>query len=128
MARALVGSLASFFLLAGTAQADSAGLGKVHFANSCSAAVQEKLQRAVAMLHSFYYAAATRAFQDIAAEDNGCAIAAWGYASILMSNPLAGTGASPKDAASAQKDIERVAAIGEQLKDCLLYTSPSPRD
>ena len=68
MARALVGSLASFFLLAGTAQADSAGLGKVHFANSCSAAVQEKLQRAVAMLHSFYYAAATRAFQDIAAE------------------------------------------------------------
>jgi hypothetical protein len=38
----------------------------------------------------------------VAAEDKSCAIAAWGYASILMSNPLQGIGASPKSAELAQ--------------------------
>jgi hypothetical protein len=45
-------------------------LGKVEFPNSCSPAVQEKLIRGIAMLHSFYYSATQQAFQDVAAEDN----------------------------------------------------------
>jgi len=53
-------------------------LGKVQFQNSCSPAVQEKLLRGVAMLHSFYYSAAQKAFEEVVAEDNSCAIAAWG--------------------------------------------------
>src|SRR5882724_3498636 len=69
-------------------------LGKVEFPNSCSPAVQERFLRGVAMLHSFYYSAPQTAFEDVAAEDNACAIAAWGYASILMLNPLQGIGAS----------------------------------
>src|SRR6266480_6846296 len=73
-------------------------VGKVGFPNSCSPAVQEKLLRGIAMLHSFYYSATQRAFEEVAAEDPSCAIAAWGYASILMSNPLQGIGASPKAA------------------------------
>ena len=48
-----------------------------------------------------------KAFQEVAAEDDSCAIAAWGYASILMLNRLAGTGASPKNAEQAQDAIER---------------------
>jgi len=40
VARALIGSLASFILLAGSVQADGGGLGKVQFQNSCSPAVQ----------------------------------------------------------------------------------------
>ena len=52
-------------------------LGKVDFPNSCSAAVQEKLLRGVAMLHSFYYSAAEKAFEEVVAEDNSCAIATW---------------------------------------------------
>ena len=52
--------------------------------------MQEKFLRGVAMLHSFYYSATQKAFEEVAAEDNSCAIAAWGFASILMSNPLAG--------------------------------------
>src|SRR6185503_884514 len=68
-------------------------LGKVEFPNSCSPAVQEKLLRGVAMLHSFYYSATQKAFNDVAAEDPSCAITAWGYASILMANPLQGVGA-----------------------------------
>ena len=111
MTRALV-VLASFILFSGAAWADGGGLGKVQFANSCSPAVQEKLQRGVAMLHSFYYGATKRTFEEIAQQDPGCAIAAWGYASILMSNPLAGTGASPKDAADAQAVIEKGRRMG----------------
>ena len=102
MARALIGFLASFILFAGGAQAHGVtGLGKVNFPNSCSPAVQEQLQTAVAMLHSFFYSAAKRSFEEIAVQDNDCVIAAWGFASILMNNPLAGAGASPKDAEAA---------------------------
>jgi hypothetical protein len=44
-------------------------LGTVEFPNSCGPAVQEKFLRGVAMLHSFYYSAAQRAFEEVAAED-----------------------------------------------------------
>src|SRR4029434_1099282 len=87
-------------------------LGKVEFPNSCSPVVQEKLVRGVAMLHSFYYSATQRAFEEVAAEDNSCAIAAWGYASILMSNPLQGVGASPKSAQEAQDAIDKGRKMG----------------
>ena len=87
-------------------------LGKVDFPNSCSPAVQEKFLRGVAMLHSFYYSAAQTAFEEVAAEDNACAIAAWGYASILMSNPLQGIGASPKGAELAQAAVEKGRKMG----------------
>ena len=116
MARALIASLASFILLAGTVQADGGGLGKVQFQNSCSPTVQAKLQRAVAMLHSFYYSATKRTFEEVAQQDPGCAIAAWGYASILMNNPLAGAGASPKDAADAQAVIEKGRRMGAKTE------------
>ena len=82
-------------------------VGNVQFANSCSPAVQEKLLRGVAMLHSFYYSATQKAFNDVAAEDPSCAIAAWGYASILMANPLQGVGATPDGAKQAQDAIEK---------------------
>ena len=108
MARALAVPLASLAFVAGTVLAHGVtGLGKVDFPNSCSPAVQEQLQTGVAMLHSFYYSAAKRTFEEIAVQDNGCVIAAWGYASILMNNPLAGAGASPKDAEAAQVAIDK---------------------
>ncbi|HSA88268.1 MAG TPA: hypothetical protein VLF42_00025 [Burkholderiales bacterium] len=116
MARALAGLLVSLLALSGAVLADGAGLGKVQFQNSCSAAVQDKLQRAVAMLHSFYYSAARRAFEELAQEDSGCAIAAWGFASILMNNPLAGQGASPKDAEAAQAAIEKGRKMGAKTE------------
>src|SRR5690348_13033755 len=91
-------------------------LGKVDFPNSCSPAVQEKFLRGVAMLHSFYYSAAQTAFEEVAAEDNACAIAAWGYASILMSNPLQGIGASPKGAELAQTAIDKGRNMGAKTQ------------
>ncbi len=91
-------------------------LGKVEFPNSCSPAVQEKFLRGVAMLHSFYYSAAGKAFEEIAAEDNSCAIAAWGFSSILMSNPLQGIGASPKNAPRAQAAIDKGRQMGAKTE------------
>ena len=94
----------------------SGKLGKVEFPNSCSPAVQEKFLRGVAMLHSFYYSAAQKAFEDVAAEDSSCTIAVWGYASILMSNPLQGIGASPKGAELAQAAIAKGRKVGAKTQ------------
>jgi len=55
-------------------------LGTVHFGSSCAPAVQGQFDRAVALLHSFAYAPAAKAFTDIAAQDPACAMAHWGVA------------------------------------------------
>jgi len=107
--------LALSLAAAGTAQSADR-LGKIDFPNSCSPAVQDKLLRGIAMLHSFYYSAAQRAFEEIAADDNTCVIAAWGYASILMSNPLQGIGASPKGAEQAQAAIDKGRKMGAKTE------------
>src|SRR5499426_1577403 len=104
------------FLSAAAAAHEGEGLGKVDFKNSCSPAVQEKLRQGVAMLHSFYYSETMKAFEEVAREDNSCAIAAWGYASILMQNPLAGVGAVPKDAPLAQAALEKGRKMGAKTQ------------
>jgi hypothetical protein len=58
----------------------AAGLGSVNFPISCSAAGQAVFTRAVALLHSFGYEEARRAFDDVAAADSNCGIAYWGVA------------------------------------------------
>jgi hypothetical protein len=87
-------------------------VGAVSFANSCAPAVQADLARGVAMLHSFWYSAGDETFRAVLAKDPGCAIATWGVASLLMQNPLAGIGASPKGAEQAQAAIDQGRAIG----------------
>ena len=119
--------LAFLFALAvpGLAQADdtasqSGPLGKVSFPTSCDPKVQPAFERAVAMLHSFWYSAGEKAFRDVLKDDPQCAIATWGIASILMSNPLAGQSASPKGAEQAQAAIDegrRVGAKTERERD-----------
>src|SRR2546429_1922214 len=91
-------------------------LGKVEFPNSCSPAVQDKFLRGVAMLHSFYYSAAQKAFEEVAAEDNSCTIAAWGYASILMTTPLQGIGSSPENEQLAQAAIDKARKMGAKTE------------
>jgi hypothetical protein len=50
------------------------------------------------------------------ADDPQCTIATWGIASILMSNPLAGQGASPKGAEAAQAAIDEGRRIGAKTE------------
>jgi len=87
-------------------------LGTVKFATSCDPKLQADFERAVAMLHSFWWSAAEKAFDDLFAKDPTCAIAAWGYASILMGNPLGGVGSAPADAKKAQAALEKARMIG----------------
>ncbi|HWI16042.1 MAG TPA: hypothetical protein VNT02_17405, partial [Burkholderiales bacterium] len=81
-------------------------LGSVTFANSCTPSAQQTLQQGVAMLHSFWYNEGERAFRAALAADPGCTVAHWGIAALIMSNPLAGQGASPADAKRAIAGIE----------------------
>jgi tetratricopeptide (TPR) repeat protein len=62
-------------------------LGAVHFPISCSAG-QVKFDRAVALLHSFFYPETVKAFQAIIKEDPSCAMAYWGLAMSELPNPL----------------------------------------
>jgi tetratricopeptide (TPR) repeat protein len=105
----------------GLAQADGTDsqtgpLGKVSFPTSCDPKVQPAFERAVAMLHSFWYSAGEKAFRDVLKDDPQCAIATWGIASILMSNPLAGQGASPKGAEQAQAAIDEGRRVGAKTE------------
>ena len=115
---------AALFLVSGTAQSHEVEgkgqLGRVKFTNSCDAKVQPLLETGVAMLHSFWFSAGEKTFRDVLAQDPSCTIANWGVAAILMSNPLAGAGASPKGAALAQEAIEqgrRVAPRTQRERD-----------
>ena len=94
--RQVIAFAAALFAISAIAHEDDAKratekVGTVSFANSCSAQTQVTVQRGVAMLHSFWWPEGERTFQEIAAEDPSCAaIAAWGFASILMYNPFVG--------------------------------------
>ena len=110
----LLGSLLTLLFVSGASAQEK--LGNVSFPTSCDPKVQAQFDRAVAMLHSFYYSAAEKAFEEVAAEDNSCAIAAWGFASILMSNPLQGIGASPKNAPRAQAAIDKGRQMGAKTE------------
>ena len=55
-------------------------LGRVNFPVSCSRAVQNSFNHAVALLHSFAYTPAQQEFAAIAQRDPQCAMAHWGVA------------------------------------------------
>ena len=59
---------------------DGEKLGRVHFPVSCAPAVQGDFERAVALLHSFWYEEAVKAFTKITTNDPGCAMGYWGIA------------------------------------------------
>jgi tetratricopeptide (TPR) repeat protein len=83
--------LATVPALAQNEHADHAAgerLGKVHFPISCSPEAQRQFDRAVAMLHSFYYPETIKAFTAIATAEPSCAMAYWGVAISQRPNPL----------------------------------------
>jgi tetratricopeptide (TPR) repeat protein len=63
-------------------------LGTVEFKVSCAA--QPEFNRAVALLHSFWFQPADQAFRAIAAREPSCGMAWWGVAMVMLGNPLAG--------------------------------------
>ena len=79
-------------------------LGRVHFKTSCSPEAQKEFERALAMLHSFFFPETVKAFTAIPTTDPSCAIAYWGIAISQRPNPLVG----PFDAATFKRGLEAI--------------------
>jgi tetratricopeptide (TPR) repeat protein len=94
-------------------------LGKVAFPTSCKADLQPRFERAVAMLHSFWFDEAHRAFQEVGTADSSCAIAHWGVAMTLLGNPLIGQPLPQQRLTAALAAAERANTLA---------TTASPRE
>jgi hypothetical protein len=90
-------------------------LGKVHFETSCSPAVKDSFDRAVALLHSFWFAASIDAFTDVAKRDPGCAMAHWGVALGVWGNPLGGT-RTPQSMARGRAAVDQAKKVGAKTE------------
>ena len=86
-------------------------LGKVHFENSCNAAVAGDFDRAMALLHSFEFSAAIAGFEQALKGDPECGIAAWGVAMSVWGNPFSGLRA-PRVIQDGQVAADRAQTIG----------------
>lgn len=69
---------------------DLIGSASVRFETSCSAAVKDDFNKGVALLHSFWFPEAIKAFESISTRDPNCAMAHWGIALSQWGNPFAG--------------------------------------
>jgi hypothetical protein len=78
--------------------------GTVHFPVSCTPAAQEQFDRAITMLHSFFYPETIKAFTKMADIDPQCAMAYWGIA-ISQRPTLVG----PWDNATLQRGVDAIA-------------------
>lgn len=122
-------------LVAGTvaAQDDSGGhhhdLGHVYFPVSCAPEAQKTFERGVALLHSFWYDEAEKAFSRVTTIDATCAMAYWGIA-MSHYHPLwvpptpddlrkgiAAVGKGSSIGAKTQRERDYIAAIEAFYKD-----------
>ena len=91
-------------------------LGSVQFATSCSSKVQKSFERAVALLHSFAYSAAEKAFRDVAAKDPNCAVPHWAVAMTyfhqLWEPPVA-----PQNIARGLAEIEQAKTLSSSDRE-----------
>src|SRR5215469_16229492 len=90
-------------------------LGKVTFPTSCHARVQGQFERAVAMLHSYWFTEARLAFDAVLQQGPSCVMAYWGLAVNYLGNSLAAP-PSPADAAAGAAALEKARAIGARTR------------
>ncbi len=88
--------------------------GTVEFKTSCSPAVQQRFERAVAQLHSFGYEFAKTGFEAVAEEDSRCGMAHWGVATTYL-HPL-WAAPTPAELAAGRAAAERAAEVGAQTE------------
>jgi hypothetical protein len=105
-------------------------LGRVHFETSCTPQAQEKFDRGLAMVHSFFYPDSVQAFTEAAAADPQCAIAYWGIAISSRPNPLILplTAAALKNGAEAVEKGKAIGAKSERERDWLAAIAPYYKD
>ncbi len=89
-------------------------LGRVHFpvacgSRPCDAGTVSRFERAVAMLHSFWYEKAEAEFREIAAQEPSCAMAWWGVA-MCRYHPL-WAAPSAEDLRIGREAVEKARAV-----------------
>jgi tetratricopeptide (TPR) repeat protein len=104
-------------------------LGRVNFSVSCSARAQEQFNRAVALLHSFWYEEAEKVFTEVTVTDPSCAMGYWGIAMSLYHPVWAPPTHAELEKGSAalekarsigvktERETDYIAAIGVFYKD-----------
>jgi hypothetical protein len=129
---------AAIFPLAGIAQAqdhahaggDPSRLGRANFETSCAPDAQHEFDRALTMLHSFFFPETVNTFTSALKLDPACAIAHWGIAFSQRPNPLVG----PFDDGVLQRgsdNVEKGLALGpktERERDWLLALREEYKD
>jgi tetratricopeptide (TPR) repeat protein len=89
---------------------DLRAVGSVRLKTSCGPEAQAGIERATALLHSFFYDEARRVFDEVAAKQPSCAMAHWGVA-MTWWHPI-WTPPAPDERAAGRQAIERARAIG----------------
>ncbi|HST31477.1 MAG TPA: tetratricopeptide repeat protein [Chthoniobacterales bacterium] len=89
---------------------DLRGTGKVDFPVTCLPAAQPAFTRGVALLHSFFYEEARRAFTSVAEQDPKCAMAQWGIA-MTWWHPI-WTPPTPDEMSAGKAAIGKAMAMG----------------
>jgi tetratricopeptide (TPR) repeat protein len=85
-------------------------LGSVNFPVSCSPEAQMRFDRGMALLHSFWWSEAHRAFDQVLEADPSCAMAHWGLAMAWRGNPFGPPPPAALEAGLAAS--ERALALG----------------
>ena len=83
--QAVVSVILSSTLLSGSYRAQEKPsaperLAKTHFSTTCDPSVEKRFDRAVSVLHSFWFAEAIKEFHNVLETDPHCAMAYWGIA------------------------------------------------
>ncbi len=90
-------------------------LGTVHFPISCTPAAQQQFDRALAMLHSFWYPQGLNAFGEVTKTDPSCAMGYWGIAISRRANPLV-SAPDPAVLKDGLEAIDKAKAIGAKTQ------------
>jgi hypothetical protein len=96
---------------------DQIGSASVKFDTSCAPTVRDDFNKAVALLHSFWFPEAIKAFEAVAQKDPTCALAYWGVAMSQWGNPFGGQ-RSPQAIERGQATVTKARTTG----------SPTPRE
>src|SRR5258708_2361279 len=93
-------------------------LGRVNFAVSCNRAAQQQFNRAVALLHSFWYDEAAKGFLEVTKTDPKCGMGYWGVAMSfyhpVWAPPVAG---ELRNGSAAVQEAEVVGAQTPRERD-----------
>ena len=101
----------------GAMSPDLIGSASVKFGTSCATAVKSDFNKGVALLHSFWFPEAIKAFDSVLARDGACAMAHWGLALSHWGNPFGGI-----------KPARTIELAGTSIAKAKTTGSPAPRE